>query len=190
MPIEPLPVNRAPELVFGLVAPIGVDLDVAAEVLNVTLREVRYEAHVVRVTNLMRAIGVNLSFDPGIDTMSPAQSIVSSYKERIAFANMQRAELGDVALAAVAISAIRSFRREEGQRRGKILDEANPLPNQAYIIRQLKRPEEVSLLREVYGRQFILISAYASQAWRITRRPRVGRGSSQPGQRACDAGCE
>jgi hypothetical protein len=122
--------------------------------------------------------------------MSPAQSIVSSYKERIAFANMLRAELGDVALAAVAISAIRSFRREEWQRRGKILDEANPLPNQAYIIRQLKRPEEVSLLREVYGRQFILISAYASQAWRITRRPRVGRGSSQPGQRACDAGCE
>jgi hypothetical protein len=47
----------------------------------------------------MRAIGVNLSFDPGIDPMSPAQSIVSSYKERIAFANMQRAELGDVALA-------------------------------------------------------------------------------------------
>jgi integrase len=70
MPIEPLPVNRAPELVFGLVAPIGVDLDVAAEVLNVTLREVRYEAHVVRVTNLMRAIGVNLSFVPGIDPMS------------------------------------------------------------------------------------------------------------------------
>ena len=26
MPLEPLPVNRAPELVFGLVAPIGVDL--------------------------------------------------------------------------------------------------------------------------------------------------------------------
>lgn len=34
----------------------------------------------------------------------------------------------------------------------------------AYIIRQLKRPDEVSLLRRVYGRQFILISAYGSEA--------------------------
>lgn len=34
------------------------------------------------------------------------------------------------------------------------------LPNTAYIIRQLKRPDEVLLLRKVYGRQFILISAY------------------------------
>jgi deoxycytidylate deaminase len=30
----------------------------------------------------------------------------------------------------------------------------------AYIIRQLKRPDEVSLLRKVYGRQFVLVSAY------------------------------
>ena len=33
----------------------------------------------------------------------------------------------------------------------------------AYIIRQLKRPEEVSALRKVYGRQFVLISAYGSE---------------------------
>ena len=35
------------------------------------------------------------------------------------------------------------------------------MPNQAYIIRQIKRPEEVALFRSVYGKQFILISAYA-----------------------------
>ncbi len=30
----------------------------------------------------------------------------------------------------------------------------------AYIVRQLKRPDEVELMRKVYGRQFVLISAY------------------------------
>jgi deoxycytidylate deaminase len=39
----------------------------------------------------------------------------------------------------------------------------------AYVIRQLKHPEEVKLLRQVYGRQFILISAYASEEKRHRR---------------------
>ena len=34
----------------------------------------------------------------------------------------------------------------------------------AYIVRQIKRPQEVMLLREVYGKQFILVSAYGSEA--------------------------
>jgi deoxycytidylate deaminase len=33
----------------------------------------------------------------------------------------------------------------------------------AYVIRQIKRPQEVMLLREVYGRKFILVSAYGSE---------------------------
>jgi cytidine deaminase len=34
------------------------------------------------------------------------------------------------------------------------------------MVRQLKRPEEVALLRKVYGRQFVLTSAYAPEALR------------------------
>lgn len=37
-------------------------------------------------------------------------------------------------------------------------------PKTAYVIRQLKRPQEVDLLRRVYGKQFILVSAYGSIA--------------------------
>jgi cytidine deaminase len=169
MPLEPLPVNTTPELIFGLVAPIGVDLDVVAEVLNVTLREMHYNAHVVRVTTLMRDIGINVRGERPIDQSSVDQSYVCRYRDRISYANAIRAEIGDVALAAIAVSAIGSFRLEEWQRREKEFTEADPLPSQAYIIRQLKRPEEVALLREVYGRQFVLISAYAPQSWRIHR---------------------
>jgi len=92
MPLQPLPINRAPELVFGLVAPIGVDLELVSEILNVTLREVRYDAHVLRLTTLMRAVGVTLPAN--LDPLSPEQSHISSYKERIAYANAIRSELG------------------------------------------------------------------------------------------------
>jgi cytidine deaminase len=183
VPHEPRPVNRAPELVFGLIAPIGVDLDMVSEVLDTTLREMRYQAHVLRVTQLMREIGIEAPEMP-FDASLPEGSFIRSYRERIAYANKIRGVLHcDFALASLAISAIRAFRLGERQRR---LDEKvsleeipseeaspepeeEPIPSQAYIIRQLKRPEEVSLLREVYGRQFILISAYAPQDWRIHR---------------------
>ena len=77
MPLQPLPINRAPELVFGLVAPIGVDLELVS-ILNVTLREVRYDAHVLRLTTLMRAVGVTLPAN--LDPLSPEQSHISSYR--------------------------------------------------------------------------------------------------------------
>jgi hypothetical protein len=165
---EPLPVSKAPELIFGLVAPIGVDLELVAEVLSQSLKEMNYQAHQFRVTKLMREIpnGLTIAENP----------YIRSFKDRIAYANEVRRLLGDEVLAALAISAIRSFRAEERERRASTnaeplndapsadeRTEEAPLLNQAYIIRQFKRPEEIALLRSVYGRQFILVSAYTSQ---------------------------
>lgn len=42
-----------------------------------------------------------------------------------------------------------------------------PVASTAYLIRQLKRPNEISLLRKVYGKNFILISAYGSPEHRL-----------------------
>jgi len=44
-----------------------------------------------------------------------------------------------------------------------------PIDRFAYIIRQLKHPEEVKLLRQVYGKQFVLVSAYAPEEKRQRR---------------------
>src|SRR5881397_1921733 len=63
MPAEPaaaLSLSSAPELVFGLVAPIGVDLDVITEALEQTLHEMNYEARRLRLTQLMREIPTGL----------------------------------------------------------------------------------------------------------------------------------
>ena len=182
-PLSPVP---APELVFGLVAPIGVDLGLVSDVLGLMLKEVLYEARVFRVTDLMREIPLDLPLNEG--------PYVETYRQRIAYANALRQKIGNDGLAALAISAIRAFRSMERQRLAELggsapdrnvvadadeRDEEAPLPNQAYIIRQLKRPEEVALLRGVYGKQFILISAFAPETWRwgqIERKERTSRG--------------
>src|SRR5262245_61984713 len=132
--IEDLPFDDHPELIFGLVGPIGVDLEAVTEALIDALKEVEYDACNIRITNLMREVDVKLSLD--------APGYVDSFKERIAYANKVRSTLGrNDALAILAISAIREFRVSSG---GSVEE---PLSKQAYIIRQFKRPEEVKLLR-------------------------------------------
>ena len=189
MSISPEQSNN-PELVFGLVAPIGVDLELVTDVLTETLSEMHYDAEsqTFRLTKLMREVPLPLALRP--------KPYVVSIRDRIAYANELRNQLGDVALAALAVSAIRTFRKEKRAKlasdatstAGNITlaeteirerDEEAPLPNQAYIIRQFKRPEEIALLRSVYGRQFILVSAYLpaeTRCRRIAELERLSRG--------------
>jgi deoxycytidylate deaminase len=155
---DALPLAPAPELIFGLVGPIGVDLDLVTSLLADALRDVDYSVASLRVTKLMREIPTDVQI---VDTSPP---YIASFRQRISYANKvrERLERSD-AMAILAISAIRQLRKQQGG------DEETPLPSQAYIVRQFKRPEEIKLLRSVYGRQFIQISAYAPQQYRITR---------------------
>ena len=115
-----------------------------------------YNAQTLRITELMREVDVGLPLD--------ATGYVKSFQQRIAYANKVREQLGrNDALAILAVSAIREFRVASGS------SVEEPISKQAYIIRQFKRPEEVKLLRAVYGKQFIQISAYAPQHYRIRR---------------------
>jgi hypothetical protein len=162
--------SATPELIIGLVAPIGVDLNTVTDTLTELLQEMNYTARMFRLTSLMTEVptGVTIS----------GHSHVSSYTTRIAYANAICARLGEDALAAMAISAIRESRiglwQELSEKKLSLLPaeakaEETPVPSQAYIIRQLKRPEEVRLLRSVYGRQFILVSAYSPEEARLKR---------------------
>ncbi len=129
-----------------------------------------------RVTKLMR--------DVPLPVKLVASPYIQSVRDRIAYANRLRSHLGDAALAALAVSAIRTFREEKRKVETSILSASNdpstisqsqeqddeaPLNGYAYIIRQFKRPEEIDLLRSVYGKQFILVSAYAPIEARLRR---------------------
>jgi hypothetical protein len=76
---------------------------------------------------------------------------------KIKYANALCEEYRDAAtLARIALRSIAN-RREE-----LTGDRQRPFGSTAYLIRQLKRPAEVALLRRVYGKQFVLVSAYGS----------------------------
>jgi deoxycytidylate deaminase len=158
-----------PELFFGIVAPIGVNMDMVCDVLSATIAEMNYKPIPLRITKMMEEIPVGPSFELN------SNSYIESYRSRIDYANEVRRKFGVDALAALTISAVRSSRIEYWQSSqssaesdpAKFKPEEKPVASRAYVIRQLKRPEEVALLRQVYGRQFIVVSAYSSEAIRL-----------------------
>ncbi len=89
-PPSPFTLLADPELVIGLVAPIGVDLGIITSALSKCLTEMQYQSHEFRVTELMKDIPLG-----GTVAKRP---YIQSYKDRITYANAVRRELGDEAL--------------------------------------------------------------------------------------------
>jgi hypothetical protein len=142
-PVVFSPAVDFPELVFGLAGPIGVDLEYTQQAIADALKSFGYETEVVHLTKIM---GDLRPID--IDDES---KVIENYESKIDAANELRAQfVAKDIMAALAISAIARVRARE--KREKI----------AWIVRQLKTPEEVSLLRSAYGRQFVLVSIYGA----------------------------
>jgi cytidine deaminase len=73
-------------------------------------------------------------------------------------------------MALLAVSKIRELREQKNKGNSNIPEKdrsKNPLHRTAYILRSLKHPDEIATLRSVYGRAFILVSAYAPRESRI-----------------------
>lgn len=135
--------STQPELVFGLVGPIGVDMTSVQVSLESALRSVGYTPHTIHLTK-----SVPLAL-PGLNTPK-------TYDDKIAFVNnlCAKTKKKDI-LARFAILEICGIRQRINEKNG-IPDGPNlPIPGTAFIIRQLKREEEVEFLRSIYGRRFI-----------------------------------
>ena len=149
-----------PEIVIGLVGPIGVELKQVQKSIEKELKAVGYRHEIIRITRLMR------QWDIGCENVSEA-SYFDKYKSLINFANKFREHYENrSALAALAIREIRNFRlshHRKSLRSGKISDEelrSRPVLGMAYIIRQFKLPEEIEFMRKIYGQKFIQISVF------------------------------
>jgi deoxycytidylate deaminase len=144
-----------PELVIGLVGAIGTDLDMVQNELSEALQRVNYKSTETRLSRLLRGI-------PGEYWSSlPERSEVSRLRAHMEAGNRLREilERGD-ALALLGVLHIRHTRRIFSG------DPSQPIPRRAYILRSLKRPEEVKTLRQIYGSAFVLLSAYCPRSLR------------------------
>lgn len=143
--------GKKPEIIIGLVARMGADLVETVTSLKSELSKYGYAADEIKVTKTLEYIVHNVQlYDAPIE---------KRYKSYIEGCNWVREHTGrnDIfgLLAASTIDQIRS-QVQEGPHRGF-----------AYIVNQLKRPEEVTALRNIYGDAFIAISCHAPLQRRI-----------------------
>jgi cytidine deaminase len=135
-----------PELIVGIAGPIGVDLELIARSLEGAFSQVGgYSTNLIKLTTEMERFPIT---DPDLlDDVKkwPGSDTHDTYMRKMSAANALRKQYEDPAvLARIAIDTIRL------QRRHKTGSENNVRARHAYLVRQLKRPEEVTLLRQVY----------------------------------------
>jgi deoxycytidylate deaminase len=145
-----------PELFFGLVGAIGTDLELVQQSLQESLASVGYVAVEVKLSDLMRELNSEWYVFPNrTDILYYHHAMDGGNKLR---KDMKRAD----AMAALAMSSIR-------RRRAKNAAAKEPVQKRAYILTSLKRPEEVELLRSVYGASVSIIAAYSPRSARVDR---------------------
>lgn len=138
-----------PELVLGLVAPVGVDLRAVVAALRSALHAVNYETIEINVIDAAAALG-KWSLDDKSRYDERAQA-------RMTFGNDVRAAIGLDGLALVTVGEIQRQRHERNSKADK------PIARAAYLIRSLKTPDEVKKLREVYGSSCYIVATYAAR---------------------------
>jgi len=131
--------NTQAELVFGFVYTVGTDADRVVSLLKAYLKQFSYETHEFRVSEQLRALDLDLTFNPS-STYDFMNALMGAGNEA-----RRRAKLNEI-LAVMAVNDI-ADKRINGE----------PLERVAHLIRSLKTPDEVRLLREVYRPGFFLI---------------------------------
>ncbi|MGH6751509.1 MAG: hypothetical protein ACREDP_05020, partial [Bradyrhizobium sp.] len=138
---------KFPEIVVALVAPIGTDMSALRNTIEAELRRANYQTKIIKVTDLLK------EFDGEFDLQeTPEEARYDSY---IKAGNKLRERMTrDDAFALLAIAAIAE------QRFALTGSTGTPSHRTAYIVSQLKRPDEIRTLRKVYGRAFYQFSAF------------------------------
>lgn len=146
---DPFKIEPKPELVVGVVGPLGINLDELIDSLKNELQRVNYKSIVIRLSRLLHEVQ-GLENQP---TSGPEHKRIESHMK--AGTELRTStETGGI-LARLAIAAIQIERE-------RITGSANrPASGRAYILRSLKHRLELQELRDVYGDGFIAISAYA-----------------------------
>lgn len=135
--------TEGPELVFGIVAPSGAPVARLCSDLGRLLVARGYQATLIRLSEFLESVDLASGAASGSSEFVRVMDLMSK-GDRL----RESAERNDI-LALNAAAQINS-RRSEGE-----------LNYSAFILRQLKRPEEVYRLRQIYGDSFHVLGLYA-----------------------------
>lgn len=140
------------ELVFGVVAPVGVP-DLLQDILRDALKLYGYGSEVIKLSSLLDeipppALKTKIVREPEYDRIDTMMDAGNEVRER--------AKNG-AALALYAVSKIYE-QRGKGSK-----EERLPSAARAHLLFTLKHPEEVHLLRRIYGPGFFLIGVHSPE---------------------------
>ena len=145
--------NQDSEIFFGLVNPVGTDDARIIESVKKNLVDVGYNSEVIQLSKFLENIkGLDNPFVDS-DEFERINSLMTRGNELRGISKQ-----GD-ALVSASVLDIKKFRSEKNTDH----DQTKPIPRQAYILKSLKHPKEVSLLRQIYGKSFWLISIYSPE---------------------------
>lgn len=159
------------EVVVALIGAIGSNLETAEAILTELFESYGYDCKTVKISDIIRTFPPFNSVNKG--------DLYEYYRRMIEGGNYVCTAFGNNdALARLATIEITSRRSELA---GK--------PRRAYIVHQLKRPEEVRLLRDTYGKLFYAVGIYAdptTREQRLTRKinARLGKVDDPEGRYA------
>ena len=157
-----------PEIVIGLVGALGTELSRVEDALANALTSVGYSSRNIRVSERITSAYEEL----GLSIIPEAETELDHLMD---LGDKLREHRDDgAAAAAIVVSAIAEQRFEElGQ---DATENGTERESVATIVRQLKHPDEVQLLRSVYGPRFVLLGAWSPRDQRqvvITQRLRA-----------------
>lgn len=147
-----------PELFFGIVAPIGTDVEATVDNLANSLKSFGYRVAVIKITDLFQILHKTLNATGRLQ-QTPLEK---RYKSYISFGDKLRQNFSDDSfLAQLAIAQIVDIRE-------RLVSNPEDVPQKiAYIVRQFKRKEEIDLFRLVYNKLFFQVSIYSQRSIRV-----------------------
>lgn len=131
--------NIGPELVFGVVGALGANVTFTTKILQNALSKVGYQHRTLHLAKLLH------DFSKWSDLPNSPPDPLDEYirKHQDAGDEFRNITKFNDAIARLAIIGIRDERE-------MVSSDKKPIPRCAYILRSLKHPEEVALLRRVY----------------------------------------
>jgi cytidine deaminase len=138
-----------PELVVCLAAAAGTDTAAVTDALAAELRSVGYDPLPIRLSTLMGEL-------PGFEHLKSIEAEDERIRASMDAGNAIRRKLGNDGVVRLALAEIQEARTHRND------DQDPTVPAEAccFIIRSLKRSEEIDTLRAVLGQRVFLLSIY------------------------------
>jgi deoxycytidylate deaminase len=159
-----IPRIELPELVFGFVAPIGVEVDRTVQAFHSYFKGQGYDVINLKVTDVFQFFKKYITPAQPLETFPPEKR----YRSYISYGDQVRNFFADDSiLAATSIARIITKRAAVIEKRKKAGDTTEIYSKTVFLLHQFKRKEEIDLLQSVYGSIFFQVSVYSRRGARV-----------------------